>query len=309
MQEHDSTIAIIMATFNGSQYLKEQLDSIINQTYSNWTLHITDDGSTDETLEIIKEYQKIYNNKIITLVKGPQKGFVENFLSLTDDNQIHADYYAFSDQDDIWFPTKLSHSLNIISQYDQNIPTLYGSRSIIVDKFNTQKGISIFTNVNSPNFSNSLIQNFSSGNTMLFNNPARDLIRVGHNLNPFAHDWWAYLMVTGSGGRIHNDPEPTVRYRQHSDNLIGFKKMSLWQRLNRFFYGCHKQQISQNMNALSHCSNLLSEYNYEIYKEFLKFRDGSDVINGLKFIKKYNLRELQCNGRRKLYIKYLLRRF
>jgi glycosyltransferase involved in cell wall biosynthesis len=298
-------IAIIMGTFNGAKYLKEQLDSIVNQTYKNWTLYITDDGSTDETLKIIAEYQTKINNKIF-LFNGPRKGFSENFLSLLNSDQISSDYFAFSDQDDIWLPTKLSHSLNIISKYGQDIPALYGSRAIIVDELNHQKCISISTNLYPPCFTNALIQSFCTGNTMFFNNPAREVIRVGHNLNTVAHDWWSYLMVTGSGGHVYNDPQPTLRYRQHEKNVIGFKA-PLGLRLKRIYTGFNRNKISQHIDALSHCTNLLTESNYTIYEEFRKFHNGIGIINGIKFIKNNKLYELHCKGQLRLYLKYFLK--
>ena len=105
----DKKVAILMATYNGEKYLSEQIESIINQTFTDWVLYIHDDGSTDGTLEIIKKYVKIYPKKII-LIQGERTGGAKfNFFSLMD--KVTAEYIMFSDQDDWWLPDKINKTL------------------------------------------------------------------------------------------------------------------------------------------------------------------------------------------------------
>jgi len=111
-------IAILMCTYNGEQFLNEQLDSIQNQNYKNWTLYVNDDGSKDKTLNILKAYQKKWGIKKIIIRRGPQKGFCQNFFQIINDKKINADLYFLSDQDDVWMPNKLSHTLKKISKLD-----------------------------------------------------------------------------------------------------------------------------------------------------------------------------------------------
>lgn len=101
------SVAILMGTFNGEKYLAEQLDFLEAQTVTNWRLYVSDDGSTDATLDIIHRYQSKWGTDKIQYRLGPQKGFAQNFLSLACDTSIKADYYAFCDQDDVWLPEKL----------------------------------------------------------------------------------------------------------------------------------------------------------------------------------------------------------
>ena len=100
-----------MATMNGAQYLEEQLASIRAQSYVNWSLWVSDDGSTDETVEIINRFKATLSDQSITILNGPRKGGAQNFLSLLANPVIKADFYAFCDQDDVWFPSKLKRAL------------------------------------------------------------------------------------------------------------------------------------------------------------------------------------------------------
>ena len=99
-------VAILLCTYNGAQFLAEQLDSLEAQVHQNWVVIASDDGSTDQTLEILRQYQAKWSPRKLTIRSGPQKGFCQNFLSLTADPEIRADYYAFCDQDDVWLPNK-----------------------------------------------------------------------------------------------------------------------------------------------------------------------------------------------------------
>ena len=103
------SIAILMATYNGEKYLKEQIDSIMNQTNHDWTLYIQDDGSKDKTLDIIKSYS---DERIVWVDNGlTRQGCCMNFMSLL--NKVESSYYMFCDQDDVWLPEKVQISIYI----------------------------------------------------------------------------------------------------------------------------------------------------------------------------------------------------
>ena len=111
----EPSVAILLGTYNGEKFLEAQLDSLEAQSVTNWTLYVSDDGSTDATLDIIHRYQSKWGTDKIRYRLGPQKGFAQNFLSLACDTSIKADYYAFCDQDDVWLPEKLSIALEHIA--------------------------------------------------------------------------------------------------------------------------------------------------------------------------------------------------
>src|SRR5262245_4194099 len=101
-------IVILMAAFNGADHLVEQLESFSNQSHKNWELVLSDDGSTDCTLGIVRQFAVAVQQRV-TIVEGPQQGFWKNFLSLLryQSSDEDADLFAFSDQDDVWFTEKL----------------------------------------------------------------------------------------------------------------------------------------------------------------------------------------------------------
>ncbi len=161
-------VCICLATYNGASFIEKQLISFIGQTHKDWSLLISDDGSTDETKYIVHKFIKAYPEKRILLIKGPGQGYLKNFLSLLCHKQAIGDYFAFADQDDIWLPNKLAVAVCKLNQLSGKGPRLYGARTIIIDASDKQFSNSpLFQK--KPSFTNALVQNFSGGNTMLFN--------------------------------------------------------------------------------------------------------------------------------------------
>lgn len=205
----------------GHEYLREQFDSIIGQTHPNWSLWVSDDGSTDGTHEILAEYAHKLGARKLVVKAGPAQGYVKNFLSLVCNSHITANYYAYSDQDDIWEPAKLARALERLQKVPAHQPALYCGRTCNVSEDNQFVGLSpLFAK--QPGFANALVQSIAGGNTMVFNRAACDLLRAaGPDVQVASHDWWTYLVVSGCGGQVVYDTQPTVRYRQHKGNLIG----------------------------------------------------------------------------------------
>lgn len=255
-------VCICMATFNGAKYIEEQLISFQNQTMNSWELIISDDGSTDNTLEILNNYAENQNLHVVRVSNGPQQGFAANFLSILMHYEGSAQYFAFSDQDDIWFVDKLERALKKLSNVSSDIPALYCSRT----EFVNEKGEPFIPPKYSkkfsikPSFENSLVQCLAGGNTMVFNRSAFDLITKANLVEAVpSHDWWLYQLISGCGGEIFYDPQPSVYYRQHSNNLIG-SNTSLHAKLHRlklFFNGFFATNNEVNLRNLTHNRNLL----------------------------------------------------
>ena len=214
-------VAILLCTYHGQSFLADQLDSIERQTYRNWAVWASDDGSADSTQAILKRYQAKWGRQRISIDYGPAEGFVSNFLSLTCRNDIQADFYAYSDQDDIWEADKLERAMAWLRSVPTDVPALYCSRTRLVDAENRDLGLSpLFSKP--PSFANALIQNIGGANTMVFNEAARRLLcKAGENIEVVSHDSWAYMVVTGCGGRVKYDSYPSLRYRQHGGNIVG----------------------------------------------------------------------------------------
>lgn len=247
------SVAILMGTYNGAQFISEQLRSIVNQSHTHWSLVVSDDGSTDQTPQILAGYQAELGQQKLRVQRGPSAGFSRNFLSLVCAQDIQADYYAFCDQDDIWEVDKLSQALEWLETVPPELPALYGARTRLIDANNQEIGQSpLFTKP--PSFGNALVQNIAGGNTMVFNNAARELLRIaGPDLDVPSHDWWAYLVVTACGGSVYYDARPTVRYRQHGGNIIGMNAglRPKLKRIGMLLNGRFKDFTERNLQALS----------------------------------------------------------
>lgn len=254
-------VAVLMCTYNGESFLAEQLDSFGRQTHTNWVLVISDDGSQDNTLSLLKDYGDCWGPERLKVVSGPRKGFAANFLSLTCREDIDADFFAWSDQDDVWSEDKLEIALAWLQTMPKHVPALYCGRTQLISESGVSLGFSPRFCL-PPGFSNALVQSIAGGNTMVFNQAARDLMReAGADLTLPAHDWWAYQLVSGVGGAVYYDPEPKMFYRQHNDNLIGSN--SGWParmvRLRMVFQGRFYEWNEQNIRALESMQHRLNE--------------------------------------------------
>jgi glycosyltransferase involved in cell wall biosynthesis len=299
---------ILMATYNGEKYLKEQLDSIYSQDYKHWALYISDDGSKDNTLNILYDYNKLLNNKFVIL-DGPKQGFCQNFLSLCNKVEPKTDFYVWSDQDDIWLHNKLSHILNILDPIDNKIPVLYSGRTILVDKNNNQYGLSPLLNYKPLEFKNSLVQCCGGGNTMVFNRPALELIKLGYKSDLFSHDWWAYQIISGSGGKIIFDVIPLVRYRQHESNLIGIKFSfnSKLYRLNNLISRIYRKRIEKNLNTLSLYNKYLTDDNKQVLNNLLIVHNSNNPLKRLLLLYKTKIYRQNFHHQLALYLMALFK--
>jgi glycosyltransferase involved in cell wall biosynthesis len=278
-------IAILLCTHNGEKFLSEQLESICNQTHSNWQIWASDDGSNDKTLDILLSFQTLHGKERLAIVSGPKKSFVRNFLSLTCHKDIQADYYAFSDQDDIWEPDKLGRALCWLESISNTSPSLYCSRTRLVDAAGSEIGFSPLF-VKPPSFANALLQNIAGGNTMVFNNAARGLLmQGGKEVSVVAHDWWTYLVITGCGGHIHFDHYASVRYRQHGGNLIGSNAQwsSRLVRVRGLVNGQVRAWTERNLKALRSLESHLKNENRLLLEDFIQAREANIIARFMLF--------------------------
>lgn len=187
----EKKVAVLISTYNGEKYLKEQLDSILNQTYQNIEIVIRDDGSTDSTIDIIKEYQKRYHN--ITLKSGTNIGFIKSFFALLE--LADADYYAYSDQDDVWMENKIELAVNALNNADNSKPNMVFGNS---DYYNeTMNFIGKGEQHKIFSFKNSLYECVAQGMTMTINQVAKKMIIENIPEKCLFHDWWTYMICSG----------------------------------------------------------------------------------------------------------------
>lgn len=279
-------LAILMGTYQGERYLPEQLNSIKAQTHSNWSLWISDDGSTDGTHEIVNQFRMRTDTPVHFLL-GPRQGFLRNFMSLLARPEIDADYYGFSDQDDLWHPDKVECALEWLGAQPSERPALFCSRTRIVDSFGSATGYSpLFERA--PSFANSLVQSIAGGNTMIMNRSARELIvSAGLDITVPSHDWWSYILVSGAGGAVRYDPVPRIDYRQHGSNQVGSNSgvMARLRRIKMLKEGRFKKWSEQHIFALQPVQKLLTSDNQRIFQLFQKARTEVFPENIYVFIK------------------------
>ncbi|MDR7281977.1 glycosyltransferase involved in cell wall biosynthesis [Pseudomonas corrugata] len=269
-------VAILLCTYNGSRFLGEQLESFTRQTHKNWVAFASDDGSSDDTLLLLKKYQEVLGKDRLILLNGPCEGFARNFLSLVKNRAIIADYFAFSDQDDIWFEDKLERSIAKAAAY-RNAPVLYCSRTRLISADKQVLGYSPLFSA-APTFANALVQSIAGANTMLINSPARELLaQTPDDAAIVAHDWLAYLLVTGCGGTVVYDPQPTLDYRQHSENLIGANNgvRDRIVRLAKMWTGRFSEWSTQNLLILNSFRRKLSPPCRRTMEQFEQARQRS----------------------------------
>lgn len=285
---NDDVVAILMATYQGERYICEQLTSIEEQSYANWKLIVSDDGSTDNTLSIVNRFSARNVPKVEVTV-GPQKGFVSNFLSLLLREDMNASYYSFSDQDDIWYKNKIYRAVQWLKTISHSKPALYCSRTHLVNSNGESLGLSpLFKRP--PSFSNALVQNIGGGNTMVMNAAARELIRQAGIVDVVSHDWWIYILISGAGGDIYYDPEPGMEYRQHDENLIGMNiglRARLF-RLKKIIQGQYRTWNAAHIYELDKISFLLTTENKRKLT-FFKLMHEKNIFFRIYYFLKLNL--------------------
>lgn len=208
-------VEVLMSTFNGERFVVQQVESILNQTYSRLRLVIRDDGSTDRTLQALTS---ISDNRVVVRPSS-NLGLPAAFFRLIEESSEDAEYWALADQDDVWEAAKLARAVAALEPYT-NEAALYCARVLVTDEAlhplyphePASRG---------PSFANALVQNIALGCTVVFNRAARDeFLRASWPRECVMHDAWLYLVVAGTG-RVLYDPALVVQYRQHGANSVG----------------------------------------------------------------------------------------
>jgi len=236
-------IYILLATYNGTKYLEEQINSILNQTYENWKLIIHDDNSNDNSVSIIKEYSKKYPNKIKLIDDSIATGGAkENFTYLLYHIDDNFDYIMFADQDDVWLKNKIEITLDKmlkIEQKNYNKPILIHTDLKVVDKeldiisesmFKYQK-LNISNQYNLERIS---LENIVTGCTMMINKSLSLKVKYIPK-EAIMHDWWFAIITLRDEGIISMVRESTILYRQHELNTIGSQEINLFYYVKKFF--------------------------------------------------------------------------
>lgn len=208
-----------MSTYNGQQYLEEQLNSLICQKGVEISIIIRDDGSSDDTKCILNNYAAVNSN--IKVIEGKNCGAAISFWRLLHKSP-EADYYAFCDQDDIWMPDKLVRAVGELEKFPESEPALYYSRTKFIDENGENINLRITDYQKTvPSFAQLAAENNATGCTMVWNGKLNEIAK---SFNPGyirMHDHLLYLICQACNGNVINDEKSYICYRQHGNNVIG----------------------------------------------------------------------------------------
>ena len=272
-------IMVLLSTYNGEKYISDQIESVLCQQGVDVHIVARDDGSQDETINILKRISTLEN---ITVIEGQNIGVVGSFFTLMHEAVCHNfDYFAFCDQDDVWKNDKLKVATDILSGHG-NEPALYMSSFQMVD----ENLHSIQTNMSRPNISveGAFASNCATGCTMVFNKKLLEKSLLSNYNDTLMHDYWMYMVCLLTGGCVYYDETPHIYYRQHGNNVIGGKGDSF---LSKWLTRMNKIILPGDNFKSKFASKLLEQYGDVITadkKEFLQ-----DIANIKTLKSKWNL--------------------
>lgn len=226
-------VAIVLSMFNGERYLREQLDSIVRQSFGQWHLLLRDDGSADATRQKAMDFAGNHPDRVtLTEDGGDNIGLVASFSRLA--QEADADYLLFSDQDDVWLPDKIAKTLAMMQdgeqQYGTATPLLVHTDLCVVDRHLRPQAPSFwkYRQLNPATgvvLHRLLVENVVTGCTMMINRPLAEMA-LPIPQEAVMHDWWLALVATLFGRVLHLN-EATILYRQHRDNNVGAAQWGL----------------------------------------------------------------------------------
>ena len=259
MNFYEPNILILLSTYNGQDYIKDQLNSLLNQKKVKVHLLVRDDGSTDNTIEILNNYTSSFES--FHLIEGTNIGSKYSFLTLIQNAyklSMNFEYYAFCDQDDYWNENKIFFAINKLDKLKSNSSKLYIGQTQLVDaNLNFLKTDYLKIKLT---FEESLMIYCATGCTMVFNNNL--LKKIGNKTPSYfvMHDTWVYQVCLAIGGNVVFDNKPYILYRQHDKNVLGGKKNffnTLKTRLKKIFV---KKENERYNSAIA----LLNDFKKEI---------------------------------------------
>lgn len=286
-------VNILMATYNGQAFVGEQIESIQNQTFQDWQLLIRDDASCDKTREIIRDYaQKDSRIRLIDFDKRENLGVIKSFYILL--KHEPADFYFFSDQDDIWLPDKLAHCLKATEKETLTQPLLVYTDLKIVDKqLKVLHDSMIKTQSHHANttLSQELTENTVTGGTMMINHALAQQWQETAGL--LMHDWYLALVAASMGKLIYLDIA-TELYRQHDTNVLGArtwsKRIYKWLR-PQLLFSVYWDLIKRSQEQARHLLALpLTQEKKELVDAFVTIMD-KPMLERYRTLKKYGLRK------------------
>lgn len=299
-------VTVLLAAYNGEAYIRQQLDSILNQTYKKLTIVISDDLSSDKTPDILKEYEERHPDRIKCLRNEKASGSPQNnFFRLL--HEVSDEYVMLCDQDDIWLPDKVEVTLKemkrLEKRWGRSLPLLvHGDLSVTDQDGNIRHSsmaryqkIAVADN----RFSHYLVENNITGNTVMVNQGfQRFLTYIPETC--MMHDWWLGLLASCFGEISYID-RPLLLYRQHESNQVG-SKSGIRQYAERL---AHKEQAGKQYRKMFRQAELfLDRYGNDMTKE------RRETLEQFIKLQKYNrIKKIHTIWKYKFYKSTLIRTF
>ena len=287
------SVAVLMATYNGEKYLREQIDSILSQEGVEVHLFVRDDGSTDGTLSLLQEYKQA---GLLSLCTGKNIGPAKNFHKLLIESGEY-DYYAFSDQDDVWDLDKLRVGVSCL-EYEKG-PALYHASARKVDS----NGKYMCTVKKKPavNFGAALVTSDVQGSTSVLNKELRKYIMLftpDFDRIKILHDAWIHKVCLAVGGMVYYDPTPHISYRIHANNVVAnvLTQTSIIEKVKRYFVMPSPHFYEKTaMELLNGYEKYISEDNRNLAYVLINYRKGIKNRFGLAFHKRIHTGDWKKN--------------
>ena len=286
-------VNILMSTYNGQQFLAEQIRSIQDQSYTDWILFIRDDGSSDNTKEILKDFE--HQDSRIHLIdndKSDNLGVIKSFHKLV--NHDRADYYFFSDQDDVWLPNKLELSLKEAQNYLADLPLMVYMDLKVVNQdleIMTESMVKSQSHHANTELVQELTENTVTGGVAMINHALAEMWQETDDI--LMHDWYLALLASAFGNLVFID-QPGELYRQHSDNVLGARTLS--KRFKKWIrpyilFAVYWDLIKNSQKQASHLLQMpLSQSNRELIEAFVTIMD-KPMLERFRILRKYGLRK------------------
>ena len=277
-----TTIQVLLSSYNGEKYIREQLDSILKQEGVDIQLLIRDDGSTDGTKSILAEYEQRWEN--ISVIYGMNVGVIQSFFLLLEQARNYP-YIAFSDQDDVWLKQKLKRAIERIEKEENKRkedkePIVYCSaKQLVDDKLNLLTSPMRYQNVRAE-FGNALVENMCTGCTCVINQTMLQLLKGKQPQFTVMHDFWIYLVGTCFGTVIY-DEESYIWYRQHGTNELGAATSVLENYKRRIKnFKKHRGQLTKQAEELINLyGELMPEENKTVARLFIQSKKDWNIRN------------------------------
>lgn len=267
-------VNVLLSTYNGEKHIRRQLDSLVNQNYKNFKLYVRDDGSRDQTVDIVRSYSEQIDLEII---EGENLGFVKSFFQLLQYAE-EGDYWAFCDQDDWWKEEKIACAVDWLQSQMQDIPLLYHSAYEVVEADSEEREVFYFKE-EGYDLRRSITENHISGFSMVINDVMRKKMLQGDPDQIDYHDWWAAMIITAFGS-YRSDDRVLAKYYRYNDSVTkitikhkidwfikNFSEKSAIQKRVKTFHNAFHGELSREQ---SRTIDLFLTERYSLKKAFMK---------------------------------------